>query len=146
MELTPEMLAKAKMSKSAEELLTLAKENGINLTDEEAKRYFSQWHWEGELADEELENVTGGSHCINGRSYSDDPPHRLIVTTMNSCDKYADKVFGRGWQDGYCPDCIYCYQTTTNNYCKIRTDTHDMYNSAIGNDFYWDDTHGPAFG
>ena len=60
MELTPEMLAKAKMSKSAEELLTLAKENDYALTEEEAKQYLDKWSKEGELSDEELENVVGG--------------------------------------------------------------------------------------
>ena len=39
MNFTPEQLAKAKAVKSVEELLMLAKENGFELTAEEAARY-----------------------------------------------------------------------------------------------------------
>ena len=60
MNFTPEQLAKAKAAKSAEELLALAKENGVELTEEEAKKYFAEWHKEGELSDNELDNVSGG--------------------------------------------------------------------------------------
>ena len=37
-----EMIAKAKEAKSVEELITLAKENGVELTEEDAKAYFAQ--------------------------------------------------------------------------------------------------------
>ena len=60
MKFTPEQLTKAKAAKSAEELIALAKENGIELTEEEAKKYYAEWHKEGELADDELDNVSGG--------------------------------------------------------------------------------------
>ena len=40
MENNQELLAKAKEVKTPEELLSLAKENGIELTDESAKAYF----------------------------------------------------------------------------------------------------------
>ena len=60
MNFTPEQITKAKAAKSVEELLALAKENGMELTEEEAKNYFEQWHKEGELADDELDNVSGG--------------------------------------------------------------------------------------
>ena len=66
MNFTPEQLKKAKTAKSVEELIALAKENGLELTEEEAKKYFAELHKEGELADEELDNVSGG--C------GDDPP------------------------------------------------------------------------
>jgi type III secretion system FlhB-like substrate exporter len=38
--LTPEVIAKAKATKSAEELFALAKANNVELTEEEAKIYF----------------------------------------------------------------------------------------------------------
>jgi len=60
MELTKELLAKAKEAKTAEELLALAKENGIELTQEQSEEYFAKLHQTGELADEELDNVAGG--------------------------------------------------------------------------------------
>ena len=60
MNFTPEQLTKAKAAKSAEELLALAKESGIEMTEEEAKNLFAKLHAEGELADDELGNVSGG--------------------------------------------------------------------------------------
>ncbi len=59
--LTPELIAKAKLAKSAEELLALAKENGIELTEESANEYFADPDLKnGEISDEELDNVSGG--------------------------------------------------------------------------------------
>ena len=58
--LTPELIAKAKAAKSREELLALAKENGIELTEEEAKKYFEQLNTNGAVSDDELEAVSGG--------------------------------------------------------------------------------------
>lgn len=59
--ITPELLEKAKQAKSAEELLTLAKENDIELTEENAKAYFEQLNPpKGELSDAELDNIAGG--------------------------------------------------------------------------------------
>ena len=60
MEFTQEQITKAKAAKSVEELLAIAKENGMELTEEEAAKYFAEWHKEGELSDEELNNVSGG--------------------------------------------------------------------------------------
>ena len=61
MNFTNEQLEKAKQAKTAEEFLALAKENGLELTEEEAKKYFEQWHKEGALSHDELDNVVGGS-------------------------------------------------------------------------------------
>ena len=59
--MTPEeMLLKAKEVKTVEELLALAKENGIGATEEEIRNYFEQTHKTGELEDDELDNVAGG--------------------------------------------------------------------------------------
>ena len=55
---TPEQPAKAKAAKSAEELLALAKENGMEMTEEESAKYFTEWHKEGELSDDELSRVS----------------------------------------------------------------------------------------
>ena len=56
-----ELVNKARKAESVEELLALAKENGIELTDEQAKEYFAQLNpTKGELSDDELEDVAGG--------------------------------------------------------------------------------------
>lgn len=61
-----EIIAKAKEAKSAEELLAMAKENGMELTEEEAEEYYDRLHASGELADDELDSVAGGSSwCTN---------------------------------------------------------------------------------
>ena len=68
MEMNNELIAKAKQAKNPEELMTLAKENGIELTEESAKAYFNQLNPKtGELSDDELDNVAGGGcHSDNG--------------------------------------------------------------------------------
>ena len=58
--ITPELIAAAKATKSAEELLELAKANNVEITEEEAKTYFDQLHTNAELSDDELEAVAGG--------------------------------------------------------------------------------------
>ena len=58
---TPELIEKAKSAKSTEELMALAKENGIEMTEESANAYFNQLNPQmGELSDDELDNVAGG--------------------------------------------------------------------------------------
>ena len=56
-----EMIEKEKAAKSAEELLALAKENGVEMTVDEAKTYFAQLTPQsGELNDDDLDLVSGG--------------------------------------------------------------------------------------
>ena len=65
MNISKELLEKAKTAKSAEELLELAKAENIEMTAEEAAKAFAELNKTGELSDEELDNVAGG--C--GRDY-----------------------------------------------------------------------------
>ena len=58
--LTPEMIEKAKAAKSAEELLAFAKENGVEMTAEEAKECYAQIT-SCELDDDLLDGVAGGT-------------------------------------------------------------------------------------
>ena len=58
-----ELIEKAKTAKSAEELLEMAKAEGMELTAEEAEKHFCELHKTGELSDEELDSVSGG--CVN---------------------------------------------------------------------------------
>ncbi|MGM9644954.1 MAG: Nif11-like leader peptide family RiPP precursor [Eubacteriales bacterium] len=60
MEISKELIEKAKTAKSAEELLQIAKAENIELTAEEAEKAFAGLHKTGELSDEELDNVSGG--------------------------------------------------------------------------------------
>ena len=60
MKISKELLEKAKTAKSAEELLAMAKAEKIELTEEEATKAFAELNKNGELSDEELDNVAGG--------------------------------------------------------------------------------------
>ncbi len=104
MELNDKLLEKAKKAKSSEDLITLAKENGIDFTDDEARTYFSRLNAEaGELSDDELDSVAGGRKC--GTSYYD---HRPIVTVGNSCGLYEDEETKRAdTGNGKCGTCLY---------------------------------------
>ncbi len=66
--LSKEMLQKARECKTVEELLNLAKENDYSITEEQATETFNQWNKTGELADEELENVSGGACDTEGEN------------------------------------------------------------------------------
>ena len=65
MKFTKKLLEKAKGAKTAEELLKIAEGEGVELTAEEAEKAFARLHQSGELADEELDNVSGGG-CGGG--------------------------------------------------------------------------------
>ena len=56
-----ELIAKLKEAKSSDEILALAKENGIELDEEKAKELFNQLNASGELSDDDLEKVAGGN-------------------------------------------------------------------------------------
>ena len=60
---TPELIAKARAAKSAEELFELAKANEMEITEEDAKLYFAQLNANGAVADDELDAVAGGGSC-----------------------------------------------------------------------------------
>lgn len=64
MNLKPELIEKAKQAKSVEELLKLARENEVELTEDQAREYFEKLNpMVGELSDEELDNIAGGGCC-----------------------------------------------------------------------------------
>ena len=60
MNISKELLKKAKQAKTAEELLEMAKAEKVELTEEEAAKAFEELNKNGELSDEELDNVAGG--------------------------------------------------------------------------------------
>ena len=73
-----ELVNKARKAESVEELLALAKENGIELTNEQAKEYFAQLNpTKGELSDDELEDVAGGGCLAEEERYCPNCQTRL---------------------------------------------------------------------
>ena len=71
MNVSKELLKKAKTAKTAEELLAMAKAENIELTEEEAAKAFAELNRTGELSDEELDNVAGG--CAGPYQSGDTP-------------------------------------------------------------------------
>ena len=57
---TPDLIAKARAAKSAEELLNIAKANGVEIAEEEARVYFEQLNAAIKVSDDELDSVAGG--------------------------------------------------------------------------------------
>lgn len=103
MELSEELIAKAKGTKTPEELAALAKESSIDLTEEEAKAYFEQLHPKtGELSDDELDNVSGGA-CY-GR---DD----CLMTTIAYGCRYYEPATTKNGVNGTCGACRYWDRT-----------------------------------
>lgn len=54
------MMAKAKEAKSVAELMELAKAENMQMTEEKANEIFAHLHAEGELSDNDLDDVAGG--------------------------------------------------------------------------------------
>lgn len=102
MELSKEQIAKVKEAKSAEELLTMAKESGVRITADKAKETFDAWHKEGELTDDELDSVSGGA-CG-----SSEPPEPLFHKGdwISEYELYFYKILSVTWNgadyDYYC--------------------------------------------
>ena len=88
--LTPELIAKAKAAKSAQELLELAKANNVELTEEEAKTYFEQLNANGTVSDDELDAVAGGG---------------FLGLSCPSEDEAEEKVLNGRTNTRICPHC-----------------------------------------
>lgn len=114
-----ELILKAKEAKSAEELIVLAKENGFELTEEDAKIYFDQLSPKsGELSDDELDNVAGGG-CPDGYT---------VTTVADKCYAFECKKCGykpRGTTYGV-QKCRECGTLVVCNNCK-----HCEYKNAL---------------
>lgn len=98
--LTPELIAKAKATKSAQELLALAKANNVELTEEEAKTYFEQLNAVGKVSDDELDSVAGGDglSCPSGDE-EDDASSGVNKVTCLHCQGPVSRSFTK------CPWC-----------------------------------------
>ena len=84
---TPELIAKARAAKSAEELFALAGANGVEITEEEANTYFEQLNANGTVSDEELDAVVGGGSCPVIEESIPHGTHVRVVTgdTCSNC-------------------------------------------------------------
>ena len=76
MNISKEFFEKAKTAKSAEELLQMAKEENVELTEEQAAKAFAELNKTGEIADEELDNAAGGG-CGDSNKSGDTPKYSV---------------------------------------------------------------------
>ncbi len=112
--MTNEMIAKAKECKSAEELLALAKENGYELTAEEAKAKFSEIHSEGEISDDELDGAAGGA-CNQEKEYKE----QIRLPAPYSCPNCkGEYVYRSSLVSGTHYECVACGTEFTLNMFK----------------------------
>ena len=89
MNISKELLEKAKTAKSAEELLAMAKAEKVELTEEEAAKAFAELNKTGELSDEELDNVAGGG-CPGGAT----PPKFSVNDRVSHKGSDGKVVYG----------------------------------------------------
>lgn len=93
MKFTEEMLKKAKGVKSAEELLTLAKENNVEMTAEEAAGFFAKLNpTMGELSDDELDAVAGGGCAEPAPEYKEGDIVALVSKRCPDCNGSVFKI------------------------------------------------------
>lgn len=105
-----EIILKAKAAGSPEELMKIARENGLgDFSEDNAREYFEVIQKTGELSDEEIENASGGGCTKNGRK---------IVTRGNICNEIIGIHCGNwdGWDImGWL--CNKCLQDAHNCHC-----------------------------
>ena len=89
MNISKELIEKAKTAKTAEELLEMAKAEKIELTEEEAAKAFEELNKNGELSDEELDNVAGGG-CPGGAT----PPKFSVNDRVSHKGSDGKAVYG----------------------------------------------------
>ena len=123
MNISKELLEKAKTAKSAEELLEMAKAENIELSAEQAAKAFAELNKAGELSDEELDNAAGGG-C--GSAYTDAAGDKGTFGVVgNSVFIYGD---------------IYLIQSALKllaGYAKVsKVDEHKVVVGAAGNHIY----------
>ena len=94
MNISKELLEKAKAAKSAEELAEMAKAEGVEMTAEEAEKAFADLHKTGELSDEELDNVSGG--CSDGNpSDAGAADSREAVVFLYEVGQQVEMIIGK---------------------------------------------------
>ena len=114
MELNNEILAKAKAAKTPEELIEIARENDVEMTEESAKAYVDLLHPKtGEMSDDELDEVAGGA-CYRGDG-------RMVTTVANLCREWRCKKDGSRMESDHRPICCKCGKTAFCSNCKFCT-------------------------
>ena len=105
---TPEVIAKAKATRSAEELMEIAKAYGVELTAEEAKTYFEQLKANSAVSDDELDIVAGGSDGGFGNDEEEEEEEKgtIIYNLSNMECPFCKAIIPRSTaRYAKCPKC-----------------------------------------
>ena len=115
------LIEKAKTAKTAAELMKMAREEGVELSEAESQKYFEQLHGDSqELSDEELANVSGGSCYSTGTLAKE---YRQVSQDSTCGNYFTDgwSVFSSGSDEKTCLNCSHATTSTTNVYfCKLQ--------------------------
>ena len=107
---TPELIAKARAAKSAEELFELAKANEMEITEEDAKLYFAQLNANGAVSDDDLDSVAGGIRIFD---CGNDDEKSLVDVVSNpnyTCPNCKGTIRATvGAQKITCPHCNHTF-------------------------------------
>ena len=127
--LTPEMIEKAKAAKTAEELLELAKANGVEMTAYEAKTYFAQLNPKsGELSDDDLDAVAGGkAGCLTykAKELADQSIPNIVCPKCGAMGDWEYHGSGPRTRAYYCRQCkLSMYLHNDEDYSVMHTTGH----------------------
>lgn len=85
-----ELIAQAKAAKSAAELLALAKDNNVDMTEEQANTYFEELNANNAISDDDLDAVAGGVR---------------FAATAQACQMLQDDTHADTMDGNACPYC-----------------------------------------
>lgn len=120
---SPELMQKANLAKTPEELQALAKESGMDITPEQAQEYFDRLHKTGELDDDELDNVSGG--CGGGSKETGPTDFQINNLERTVCQFFTCYQCGGSYSSSSCLErwpCYPSYHTGPGSGCNKTAD------------------------
>ena len=118
MTISQSVLKAIKEAKSLEEVKKIAKDNNIEISDIILEKLFNNYHNNGELADDQLQNVSGGcdtettkTNCCSRWQWWQAPHYGLGEYKRDPHSYYEPTCCGNCWHsyyvDGPCGDALY---------------------------------------
>ena len=129
MNISKELLEKAKQAKTAEELIEFAKAVNIELSAEEAIKAFAELHKTGELSDDELGNVAGG--CGSGEVPKFEVGQTVYVRATNAAAKILENLGKKG---DLFPEYKYKIEVHDTGIFTLERWEHELKSSYTGDD------------
>ena len=129
MQLTKELIEKAKQAKTVEELQEFAKAENIELSAEEAIKAFAELHKTGELSDDELGNVAGG--CGSGDVPKFEVGQTVYVRATNAAAKILENLGKKG---DIFPEYKYKIEVHDTGIFTLERWEHELKSSYTGDD------------